>query len=156
MVIYALICDATRKAYVGCTKGKPAKRLREHRCLLNQRKHSCSEMVQDWHQFGAGSFRLVLLEPLAPDVSVDQKRDREKFWMEEYNRNGLLYNTDMRSFELTAEQQRKGTEKARHVPKYFSPEALMRKRMSQLGIPKGHGAKISATKRARKAQQVMR
>jgi hypothetical protein len=136
VMIYALICDATRKAYVGCTKGKPAKRMREHRCLLNQRKHTCSEMVQDWHQFGAGSFRLVVLESLPSDAHVDQKRDKEKFWMGEYNRNGILYNTDMRSFELTPEQWRKGVEKTRHRPRR--------------GIPLGHGAKISATKQARK------
>jgi hypothetical protein len=152
VMIYALICDATRKAYVGCTKGKPAKRLREHRCLLNQRKHSCSEMVHDWHQFGSGSFQLVLIESLPADISVDQKRDREKFWMEEYNRKGLLYNTDMRSFELSAEQNRKGVELAREVNRgrIHSPESRLKRRLAQLGIPKGHGAKISATKLARK------
>lgn len=146
--IYALICDANEKAYVGCTKGKLAKRMREHRCLLNKKNHSVTPMVNDWHEFGENVFRMVVLEALPTDAHVDLKREREKFWMAEFNDKGLLYNTDMRSFELSPEQNRKGVEASRRVPKYFSPEALMRKRMSQLGIPKGHGAKISATKRA--------
>jgi hypothetical protein len=99
-------------------------------------------MVQDWHQFGEGSFRLIVLENLPSDADVDQRREKEKFWMEKYNQDALLYNTDMRSFELTPEQQRKGTEAIRHRPKR--------------GIPLGHGAKISATKQVRKAQREMR
>jgi hypothetical protein len=31
-----------------------------------------------------------------------------------------------------------------------TPESNLKRRLAQLGIPKGHGAKISATKQARK------
>jgi hypothetical protein len=34
-----------------------------------------------------------------------------------------------------------------------TPEANEKRRQAQLGIPKGHGAKISATKRAKRAMR---
>lgn len=154
--IYALLCKETTKAYIGCTKGKLAKRLREHRCLLNSGGHSCRGLQADWSRLGEISFAMQMVEQLPPDAPVAMKRERELYWMAWFDDCGRLYNENRNSFAPTKEATLKGIEASRHVEgRKRSPEANLKRSLAQKGKPKGHGAKISATKQARKAQQVM-
>ncbi len=151
--IYAIVNFVTGKAYVGCTRGKPQKRFREHRCLLNNGKHNEADLQADWRKYGPGSFELQLLS-WSVGESLDQMRSAEIIWMDYYAAKGLLYNTRRISFQLTPEAIAKGVANAHKEPgKRWTPEANEKRRLAQLGKPKGHGAKISATKRAKKLMQ---
>jgi hypothetical protein len=68
---------------------------------------------------------------------------------------GRLYN-EMISFRPSDEAIRRGVEASRRGNRTQTPEANLKRSLAQKGKPKGHGAKISATKQARKAEQVMR
>lgn len=150
VTIYALECGATGMGYVGCTAGKTGKRMREHRCLLNQKKHSAERMQRDWDRYGSNAFYLKTLETLPPDSPVAVKREAELRWMVTYKADGRLYNTTMTSFATTPEARAKGIEASRtSIGNRWTPETNLKRRLAQLGKPKGHGAKISATKRAR-------
>jgi hypothetical protein len=150
VTIYALRCLATGEAYVGCTAGKLGKRMREHRCLLNGRKHKARRLQARWDEYGSTGFTLESLESLPTESGVIVKRERELFWMRSYSERGMLLNEHEVSFRPTSEAIAKGVEAARHaVGNRWTPETNLKRRLAQLGTPKGHGAKISATKRAR-------
>lgn len=146
-VIYGLVNVASRMTYIGCTAGKLAKRFREHRCLLNNNKHSEPILQRDWTNYGSDGFRMDVLEELPKDAVVSQKREAELRWMAKLEAEGLLYNSNKLSFMPSPEATRKGIEASRTAGRPVSPEGRMKRRMAQLGIPKNHGAKISATKR---------
>ncbi len=149
-VVYAIRNRLNGFVYVGCTAGKLAKRMREHRCLLNSWKHTATKLQTDWHKHGEAEFEIVALETLPQDATVVTKRVRELYWMQFYSTS--LYNAFQNSFAPTPEAIAKGVEAARHVTgNRWTPEANEKRRMAQLGKPKGHGAKISATKRAKRA-----
>ncbi len=148
--IYVIICGVNNFAYVGCTAGKPSKRLREHRCLLNQGKHSSPKFQADWQKFGRNAFYLAVNEELPTDCSAAQKREAELRWMAFYKAESRLYNASELSFQLSPEAAAKGAANAHKEPgNRWTAEANLKRRLAQLGRPKGHGAKISATKRAR-------
>ena len=150
--IYAIECIKNGKVYVGCTQ-KIAKRMREHLCLLRHNKHSEPELQQDFVLYTETAFRILPLKEI-PEATLAQKRDAEMHWMETYAGLGLLYNSNRTSFQPTAEARAKGQPLATAAQgRKWTPEANMKRRLAQIGIPKGHGAKISATKRAK---QVMR
>jgi len=150
VTVYALECGATGMAYVGCTAGKSGKRMREHRCLLNKKRHSAERLQRDWDRYGGNAFYIKTLETLPIDTPVSAKREAELRWMAHYRADGRLYNAHGNSFAPTPEAIVKGVEAARTVVgNRWSPEANLKRRLSQLGKPKGHGAKISATKRAK-------
>lgn len=155
--IYAIRCKITGISYVGCTKGKLAKRMREHRCLLNQEAHKVLRLQSDWMLYGPEAFEMVELEDLPLNVGLEGKREAELRWQHRLEETGLLYNEHKVSFSPTQEAIRKGqplcAEAARG--RVSTPEANLKRRLAQLGKPKGHGAKISATKRAKRLQ-VMR
>lgn len=146
-VIYGLVHVASGRTYVGCTAGKLMKRFREHRCLLNNNKHKEPILQKEWTTYGPEAFRIENLEQLVLGASTDQKREAELRWMKKLEAEGLLYNLSKVSFNFTAAATRKGIEASRHVGRPVSPEGRLARRISQLGIPKNHGAKISATKR---------
>ena len=153
-VIYALECTVNGFAYIGCTTVKPAKRLREHRCLLRQRKHSSQRMVEDWHLYGEATFELKILERLPVNADIHMKREAELRWMDDYKARGKMYNIAHTSFAGTPASLEKAIKAAVNCAnawKRQTPEARMKRRLAQLGKPKGHGAKISATKRAKRA-----
>jgi len=145
--IYALNCRDTGMSYIGCT-GNLSKRFREHRCLLRQNKHMEPKLQADWNEYGELGFSMIQLQDL-PDATVNQKRQAELEWMKVYKGFGGLYNTRFMSFGQTPEVVRKWVEAgvAARRGKPQSPEANLKRRLAQLGKPKGHGAKISATKR---------
>ena len=90
-----------------------------------------------------------LLEEI--EGSVESKRKAEHRWMANLNEAGLLYNQSRLAYELSPEAIKKGVEASRHViGNRWTPEANLKRRLAQLGKPKGHGAKISATKRAKR------
>jgi hypothetical protein len=141
-------------AYVGSTKGKISKRFREHRCLLNQGAHKTPKLQRAWDNFGADAFQIDSLEVL--DCGLDKRREAELKWMKLFEEEGVLYNEHRISMRPSDEAIRKGVANAHLSPgNRWTPEANEKRRLAQLGKPKGHGAKISATKRA-KREQVMR
>lgn len=150
--VYGLFNTITGRVYVGCTKNKLAKRMREHRCLLNQGRHSEIDLQQEWVSHGAEAFRIVAIESLQGGASADEKREAEMRWMNHYADAGLLYNRNRFSFQPPPDAIPKGVEASRTVVgKRWTAEANERRSLAQLGKPKGHGAKISATKRAKRA-----
>jgi group I intron endonuclease len=151
-VVYGIRNKLNGFVYVGCTAGKLAKRMREHRSLLNGWKHTATQLQTDWHKHGESAFEIVTLEMLPEGASVVTKRVRELYWMQHFST--ALYNAHQTSFAPTKEAIAKGVEASRTViGNRWTKEANEKRRMAQLGKPKGHGAKISATKRARRALQ---
>ena len=148
-VVYGIRNKLTGFVYVGCTAGKLAKRMREHRCLLNGWKHTATLLQTDWHKYGEAEFEIVTLETLPQDATVVTKRVRELYWMQFYSTQ--LYNAFQNSFAPTPEAIAKGVAASAKMPRIQTAEANEKRRLAQLGKPKGHGAKISATKQARRA-----
>lgn len=139
VVIYGIECLPTRFVYVGCTKYELAKRCREHFSLLKHRKHTCFQMIEDFAKYGRDAFVSIVLEELLHNTTIAVKRDRELAWMSNFRGEGRLYNQNVASFGT-------GTKPKGWKP---SPESNLKRRMAQLGKPKGHGAKISATQKAK-------
>ena len=148
VTIYALTCLANGKAYIGCTRGKIAKRFREHRCLLNASKHSEPLLQADWLQYGQQMFAMETVMQLEEDVSLHALRAMETFTMQRYKATGMLYNQNEASFMPTRAAIMKSASMGVNRGRMISEEQKLKQRMSQLGIPKNHGAKISATKKA--------
>ena len=146
VTIYALTCLANGKAYIGCTRGKIAKRFREHRCLLDAGTHSEKLLLKDWQEHGKEMFWMETVMELEEDSSLHVLRGMEKFTMQRYKAMGLLYNTNESSFEPKREAIEKSlASNHRHRPQ--TAEANLKRSLSQIGIPRNYGYKISATKR---------
>ena len=149
--IYAIIFVPDHnpiRYYVGCSE-KISKRFREHRCVLRKGKHTCAALQADFNEFGEDSFDVLTLEYLG-DVSVSQKREAELRWMKFYQYIGKLYNDRIISFQGPPGSLEKAVKAAHKSPgNRWTPEANLKRSLAQKGKPKGHGAKISATKRAK-------
>ena len=152
VTIYALTCLANGKAYIGCTRGKVAKRFREHRCILDAGNHTEPFLQEDWKKFGKEMFWMETVMELEEDSSLHVLRGMEKFAMQRYKAAGLLYNTNEASFE-PKRQAIENSMKSLHRHRPQSAESNLKRSLAQIGIPKNHGHKISATKRARKAMR---
>ena len=149
VVVYALRCVTTGEAYIGCTAGKLGKRMREHRCLLRSGKHKAVRLQTRWNELGPSGFHMEVVEALPNHADVLLRRERELHWLRSYSQQGLLLNEHMVSFSPPVGAQALAA-KARVANGYRpSAESNLKRRMAQLGVPKRHGAKISATKRAR-------
>ena len=148
VTIYGLEDASTGAAYIGCTAGKPGKRMREHRSLLKAGKHSSTKLQEAWNDH-AGQFQMKVLETMPAEVSVIEKRERELSWMKHYRAQGLLLNDNELSFRPPPDAPAKAA--AARVANGYRPsaESNLKRRLAQLGRPKGHGDKISATKRAK-------
>ena len=150
VTIYKLYCIHTGEAYIGCTSGKLGKRMREHRCLLNKGRHSARRMQELWNKHGSSGFRLEPIESLGKEATVIDKRRHELRWMEFFDNKGLLLNHCKASFAppdyahtgeaLEKMRQSKIGMKQTH-------ESNEKRRLAQIGKPKGHGKKISAAKK---------
>ena len=149
--IYALQCTVNGKSYIGCTTGNLPKRMREHRCMLRKGIHHSPKLQDDWNALGEQVFEMKLLQTLSDGATLTEKRKGELAWIKYHAERGLLYNANLESFAPTEAARRKGIELSKHVAgNRWTPEVNEKRRLAQLGKPKGHGAKISATKRARK------
>lgn len=147
--IYMLTCRPNLKAYVGCT-ANIAKRMREHRCLLRKGKHGCIDLQFAWEYWGEGAFFMREVEKLPDDAPVSLKRERELHWMSYLQSCKRLFNDKIISFRGPPGSIEKAQLVAHLSPgRRWTPEANEKRRKAQLGKPKGHGAKISATKRAK-------
>ena len=150
--VYALKNTLTGAAYIGCTRSSPKKRWREHKSLLKSKKHTCKGLQLDWDRYGEGAFQIVSLEDCSDDL--ESRRSAELRQMEQAD---LLYNEEKISFRPSEAARQKGVNASRFVEgRKRSPEANLKRSLAQKGKPKGHGAKISATKRANRSKQVMR
>lgn len=150
VTIYALTCVPNGKAYVGSTKAKLSKRLREHRCLLELGQHSTVALLADWRLFGGSQFAISTLEVL-PTAELIARREAELRWMDNFASKGLLYNEHRISMRPSDEAIRRGVANTHLKPgNRWTPESNEKRSLAQIGIPKGHGAKISATKRAKR------
>ena len=151
--IYAFECIVTGKAYIGCTASKLNKRAREHRCLLKNGKHTSPLLQIEWDMHGEPNFEMKKLET-GEWVTLDQKRNAEQRWMDLYAATGRLCNAAEKSFAPSNDAIAKGVANAHNERgNRWTEEANLRRSLTQKGIPKGHGAKISATKRARKVMR---
>ena len=148
VTIYGLEDASTGAAYIGCTAGKPGKRMREHRSLLKAGKHNSTKLQEAWNDH-AGQFQMRVLETMPVGVSVIEKRERELSWMKHYRVQGLLLNDNEISFQFP--KHAPALAAAARVANGYRPsaESNLRRRLAQLGKPKGHGAKINATKQAK-------
>ena len=148
VTIYGLEDASTGAAYVGCTAGRPGKRMREHRSLLKAGKHSSKRLQEAWNDH-AGQFQMKVYETMPAEVSVIEKRERELSWIKHYRVQGLLLNENEVSFQPP--KHAPALAAAARVANGYRPsaESNLRRRLAQLGKPKGHGAKISATKQAK-------
>lgn len=148
--VYALENTVNGFAYIGVTSSSLSKRLREHRCLCRNGKHHAKKLVADWQQYGEAAFVMRKLEE-APYSHRGAFCEAEQKWITHYDLLGKLYNARNIANTLTKEEIAKGVEASRSaVGNRWTPEANEKRRQAQLGKPKGHGAKISATKQAKK------
>jgi len=147
VTVYGLEDASTGAAYVGCTAGKIGKRMREHKSLLKAGKHSSKRLQEAWNDH-AGEFQMKVLETMPAEVSVIEKRERELSWMKHYRGSNLLLNDNEYSFRPPPNAPAMAA-KSRVANGYRpSAESNLKRRLAQIGKPKGHGAKISATKKA--------
>lgn len=150
VTIYKLYCIHTGETYIGCTAGKLGKRMREHRCLLNANRHSAAKMQELWNEHGSAGFRLESIEALPKTATVIDKRKRELFWMEHYDKQNLLLNHCKASFAPPKGAQAKAAQ-ARVANGYRpSAESNIKRSLAQKGISHGYGHKISASKKGKK------
>lgn len=148
--IYALENTINGFAYIGVTTSKLSKRFREHRCLCRSGKHHASKLVEDWRKFGESAFVMKAIEE-AEYSHRGAHCPAEQRWIDHYAAQGRLYNAALKSVGLSPESIARGVEAARTVTgNRWTPEANEKRSLAQLGKPKGHGAKISATKQANK------
>lgn len=149
-IVYALHFKDEFGVYIGCTRGNLAKRLREHRCLLRSGSHTCKALQARWT---AERNDLVIYAFSECADDLDSRRAAELAAMDKV---GTALINDRLSFRPDEEARKKGVANARGIiGERWSPEANEKRRAAQIGKPKGHGAKISATKRARRLE-VMR
>lgn len=154
-VVYALTCSVTGFAYIGITGSKLSKRLREHRCLCKSGKHHAKKLAGDWIKYGEKAFSMIILEENVCYSHRGSYCDAEQKWINHYDRQGKLYNEHARSQGLGAEITRKGFEASKTtIGNRWTPETNEKRRLAQLGKPKGHGAKISATKKLKKLMMI--
>ena len=146
--IYALENTINGFAYIGVTEAKLSKRLREHRCLCRNKKHHAVKLMEDWAIYGEAAFAMKALEE-AEYSHRGAHCEAEQKWIDYYKSIGKLYNNQDKSSGLGGEITKLGIFAAKSVVgRRNSPEANEKRRLAQLGKPKGHGAKISATKKA--------
>ena len=127
VTVYGLECGATGEVYVGCTKGKIGKRMREHRCLLKAGTHS--RKLQDAWNLHASTFQMKPLEVLPQEVQVIEKRERELAWMKHYRLEGKLLNEEEISYQPPKGAQRKAA--ASRVAKGYRPSAESNEKRSR-------------------------
>lgn len=137
-VIYAIRNKTTNQVYVGCTKGKLSKRLREHKCMLNKRIHTSAAMQADYDIGGWDVFEGYVLEHLPEDANVVQKRTAELYWMQQFE--GNLYNFSQASFAPTKEAIKKGVAEARktaseRMKKQWQDPEMRAKRLAGIQTP---------------------
>lgn len=149
-VVYALECSVNGFAYIGVTSVKLSKRLREHRCLCRNGKHHAVKLTEDWRKYGEKAFKMRMLDQA--DYSHRGAHCAiEQTWIDRYASAGKLYNAHAQSCGLSPEIIAKGVEASRHIAgKRWTAEANEKRRLAQIGKPKNHGWKISATKRAKR------
>ena len=147
VTVYGLEDASTGAAYVGCTAGKIGKRMREHRSLLKAGKHSSKRLQEAWNDH-AGEFQMKVLETMPAEVSVIEKRERELSWMKHYRGSNLLLNDNEYSFRPPPNAPAMAAKSRVDNGYRPSAESNLKRRLAQIGKPKGHGAKISATKKA--------
>ena len=147
ITIYGL--DTFSGTYVGCTAGKIGKRMREHSCLLRAGKHTTQALQYDW-LMDSSSFKMRVLETLPDTATTIEKRECELKWMRCYDVLGELLNDHKISFQPPDGAPRLAALKRVANGHRQSPESNLKRSLAQKGKPKGHGAKISATKQANK------
>lgn len=147
VTIYALLNTLSGFAYIGCTANKMNKRLREHRCLLRAGKHAEKLLQDSWNSDSEDNFMMMALENLPVESSVSEKRDVEIKWMDNFADRGLLYNRNRTAFMPTQNAIALALAMNPNKGRKQSPEEIEKRRLKQLGKPKNHGHKISATKK---------
>ena len=86
--IYAITNKLNGKAYVGSSTDIE-KRFNVHKALLKSGSHQSSKLQEDWNQYGADSFELVVLKEIEESINLVQIEqefiDQYKAWQKDYN-----------------------------------------------------------------------
>jgi group I intron endonuclease len=86
--IYLIVSDCG--LYVGQTTN-PAKRWREHRCLLRSSRHDNSHFQRAWNKYGEQAFEFKIAE----ECSIEKITEAEQYWIDAYRAAGVVvYNTE--------------------------------------------------------------
>jgi hypothetical protein len=120
--------------------------------LLRNKKHHAHKLQALWSDsfYPESEFVMVALQD-ADYAYRGAQCETEQQWIDYYDQNNLLLNSNKTSHGLGGEATRMGVEASKtSAGNKWSPEANAKRRLAQLGKPKGHGAKISATKQAKK------
>ena len=84
--IYQIVNINNQKSYVGQTMNFN-RRWRDHKCKLNNKKHSNKHLKSAWSLYGRNSFNFIILENVEP--TKEKLTEREQYWMDtlspEYN-----------------------------------------------------------------------
>lgn len=145
--IYVIHNTISNKLYVGSSVNTK-KRWREHRCSLRKGNHPAPLLQRAWNFRGADAFLFEVIEKVE---NKNQLAAREQYWIDTLRSFGNRgYNASAVAYRFREEDQRKGVEASAQLRrgKPQSAESNLRRSLSQKGIPKGHGHKISATKKA--------
>lgn len=120
--------------------------------MLRRGIHCTKPLQDEWTKYGEAAFRCEVLEAIEPGLSVARKREREQHWFSAHL--GRLLCNPQSSFGGTPDSIRIAIEASRgSIGRRWTPETNRKRSIAQKGIPKGHGAKISATKRARRLER---
>lgn len=93
--IYAIICEAENKLYIGSSKNI-GRRWSEHKRELNRCSHRNQFLQLDWDCYGSDYFTFKILE------ETDELITREHFWINYYSNN---YNIVKNSWNPMREQK---------------------------------------------------
>lgn len=86
--IYALICDANNKLYVGSAVRLSSRRSNHFRNLIKN-THPCRHLQNAWNKYGNKHFHFEIIEHILPNklLTTEQK------WLDHYWDTGRLFNT---------------------------------------------------------------
>ena len=89
--IYALTNTVNQKSYIGQTTRSVRQRFAEHLHESKKERSKNLELYRDIRFYGSQAFTIETLEV----CSIKQADEREKFWIEEYKKDGRCYNVTL-------------------------------------------------------------
>lgn len=174
--VYAILCSASGKLYVGSASVSISKRWADHRSALRFGKHHNRYLRAAWNLHGEGSFLFFVLEECEPAQCIP----REQFWIDHLHSADRAIGYNLRpnagnnlghrhTEEARANMSAALSRRVRRKESYDKIAAVLRGRkhspevcayMSQCQKGKHHSeatkAKMSATRKGRKYSEAHR
>jgi len=75
--VYTITCLANGKMYVGSTTRLFSQRWGDHKCMLNNNKHTNIHLQRAWNKYSSDSFLFEILETCKPELVLGL----EQFWI---------------------------------------------------------------------------